>query len=252
MKYELTDRQFYILKWIAAASMLADHAALMFLKGTPPYTACRAAGRPAMPLFCCLLTAGFYHTKHRGRHLCRIFLTAFLSEIPFDIMTSGEIFNPQKQNVCFSMGIGYAMLMLLNAKPERLPTKRRIAAGAEIVLLFLFCLTAHVLKCDYGWQGILLTAMFSFSGKREHPELWQAVSAAVFAACMGGSVYGFAMLCLPPIYALRKRPGKDAETEPPSGLIAGKAMRTLCSWFYPLHMTALIIIRLAVPALRQI
>ena len=114
---ELTSFQ---LKWIAIFSMAVDHTgALLF----PEAMWMRGIGRLAFPIFAFLLTEGFFHTADLYRYLARLGVFALLSEIPYDLALSGTWWNPQRQNVFFTLFISLLLLLALERSsgwPERM------------------------------------------------------------------------------------------------------------------------------------
>ena len=112
-----------ILKWIALVTMTLDHAAECVIRGfvasqgallsqqgfqiiDAAYTAMRHLGRMAFPLFAFLLVEGFYRTRSRLKYIGRVFLTALVSEVPFDLMLYGKAVAWESQNTLFTLAIG--------------------------------------------------------------------------------------------------------------------------------------------------
>lgn len=128
------------LKLIAVVSMLVDHMAYLFIGVgmlTPAlqageevpalfllYRVLRAIGRMAFPVFCFLLVEGFLHTKSRRRYAIRLGIFSLISEIPFDLLTSGTrlFVDWSSQNVMITLFLGLLMMEVL----ERLDIQKRI------------------------------------------------------------------------------------------------------------------------------
>ena len=160
------------IKTIAMISMTVDHiAAIILSKLTPEMTGflypaipwiiffLRAVGRIAMPLYCFLLVEGFAHTRHLRRYIASVAVFAVLSEIPFNLASTGELFFLYKNNTLFTLLIGLIFMSL----------DQRILANAEsphqvyILRMAVFtaaCLLAQFTFCDYGAVGILLIGAF--------------------------------------------------------------------------------------------
>ena len=73
----------FVLKLLAAACMLIDHAGLLLF---PSQTWMRAVGRLAFPLFAYFIGEGFYYTKNRLRYFLRIFLLGVACQIPYAVV----------------------------------------------------------------------------------------------------------------------------------------------------------------------
>ena len=123
------------LKIIAIVAMLIDHTAAIvlddFLAGHYPvsYTAenvalfyqqygaiyyldmfMRCIGRFGFPIFCFLLIEGFMHTHDIKKYIRNLFIFALVSEIPFNLGFDSTLFNPDYQNVFFTLLIGVLTL----------------------------------------------------------------------------------------------------------------------------------------------
>ncbi len=115
------------LKMIALVTMTIDHFAAIVLErisGTSGlmyniYFALRCVGRLAFPLFIFLLVEGFMHTRSKKRYAVRLFLFAFIAEIPFNLAFSHELLYPAYQNVFFTLLLGFLGMMFSSFVHEK-------------------------------------------------------------------------------------------------------------------------------------
>ena len=148
------------LKVLACAAMFADHAVKVLPAGRVTYLILSSViGRIAFPVFCFLLTEGFFRTKDRGRYLLRMVLFAALSEVPFDLAIYQIFWYPRYQNTLWSLSLGLLMFCCLH----RIEQFRDMQAGASWIargaVIGGFCAAAHALHVDYGARGLLCLAV---------------------------------------------------------------------------------------------
>ncbi|MCI7813659.1 MAG: TraX family protein [Lachnospiraceae bacterium] len=165
------------LKILAIISMTIDHfAASVLYRGvmTLPsvssnaelmrslrsiYSAMRAIGRPAFPIFCFLLVEGFSHTRSWTKYASRLFLFALISEIPFDYGLRGSFFVSQHQNVFFTLFIGLMVMIFYTKFYDRPLLKYGV--------LILGLLAGKYGYVDYGFKGVfLIEVLFLFRNER--------------------------------------------------------------------------------------
>lgn len=149
------------LKVIACISMVSDHAAKFFhLRGAAELIFSSIVGRIAFPLFCFLLTEGYFHTHDVKKYTARVLLFALLAEIPFNLMC-GSWFFPEHQNTMFTLGLGLIMFQLISAVREHafapLPS-----AFLQTAVIAGCSLASYALHLDYEWMGILCLACFYY------------------------------------------------------------------------------------------
>ena len=78
------------------------------------YRAMRTMGRVAFPIYAFLLVEGYCHTRDWRRYGVRLGIFALVSEVPFDLVTTGSMFSPMVQNVFFTLLIGLLTLKALD------------------------------------------------------------------------------------------------------------------------------------------
>lgn len=87
--------------------MLTDHIGYIFF---PTDLTWRYIGRIAFPLYCFLLTEGFFHTRSREKYLLRMAGFAVISEIPFDLALYHMPIYRDYNNVFWTLLIGLAVM----------------------------------------------------------------------------------------------------------------------------------------------
>lgn len=203
------------LKLIAITSMLVDHIGAILL---PEYLVLRYIGRIAFPVFCFLLTEGFFHTRDIYRYGYRLALFALLSEIPYDLAFRQTIFSLEKQNVFFTLLIGFVLMYVLEKSKER---------PVQILEILLAMWLAEILRTDYGFRGILLICIFYYL--REF-NIAKIAAGAFWNFMFQGSVQYYGAISMVPIalYNGKKGPG----------------LKYLFYIFYPLHLLILHLLQL--------
>ncbi len=246
---------------LAMFFMLCDHAWYALFSDQRWLT---GIGRMAFPIFAFLLVEGFYYTSNRRKYMRRMFLFALLTEIPFDLMIEGTVFNPFHQNVMWAFLLALFLLGLMEKVRRMKRWWLEIPAAAAVVLMgYLLGIITFV---DYFGYGILMVFTFYFFRVGEDktaadPERFGRLAPVVRFAdrhrrvicgvgqllCLyyinmemvGGYVYsaelfghvmefseqGIALFALIPIWMYRGRQGYHA-----------KWFRYFCYGFYPGHL----------------
>ncbi|MFR4555762.1 MAG: TraX family protein [Peptoniphilus sp.] len=146
------------LKYVAIITMLIDHIGAFILEdvyglNSTIYILSRSLGRIAFPIFVFLLVEGFKKTKNIKKYFINLLIFAFISEIPFDLVHNGTIFDPSHQNIFFTLLAGLIMLILI----DRIRIKREnIKIITEIFIVILFSLLSMVFRFDYSFFAPLV------------------------------------------------------------------------------------------------
>ena len=165
------------IKIIAILSMLIDHIGAVVVyryiehaynQGTVVsgtvydlYYLLRSIGRWGFPIFCFLLVEGFLHTRSTAKYALRLGIFALISEIPFNLAFSGQVFDPSYQNVFFTLFIGL-LVMVCFRMVER--TNLHIVFKILFSLLSLtagYCI-ATFLCTDYNGIGVCCILVIYF------------------------------------------------------------------------------------------
>lgn len=221
-----------VLKIIACLSMLTDHFGVMFLgqseKFAGTYLVCRAIGRLTFPIFIFLLVEGFFHTSSRKKYLIRLIIFALISEIPFDLANTGELFNFDRMNTLVELTIGFVTMYLC----EIICGREKLNFKLKFVLSFLVAIAlgvgASLIHADYGIFGILMIfLLYLFYPNRNS----QIFGGALGFALMGISdvISAFAALAFVPIYFYNGKRGKN--------------LKYLFYLFYPVHLFILYVLK---------
>lgn len=104
-------------------------------------------GKFAFPLFAFMLVIGFERTRNRKKYGLRLLILALISEIPFDLMISHSLWNPEHNNVIITLLMGFIALCSL----ERFKQNRIVAF---IVVLGLLLVSRYI-NADYRTAGYL-------------------------------------------------------------------------------------------------
>lgn len=219
-----------MLKLLAVVTMIIDHAAdlipadndiifsFLCFHDIYLYNIMRTIGRISFPLFAFLLVEGFAHTSNLKKYGARLLTFALLSEIPWDLEHSFTIFDPQSQNVFFTLFLGFLGLCVLKRMEEKVDAKGMLS-------LFGLLGVSFILKADYSYIGfgfILILWLL-----RRLP-----VQRAVIGICFLNNPLKSGLAFIPISLYNGKR-----------GFIKGKFLQFLFYAIYPAHMLLLYVIK---------
>jgi len=229
----------FILKLIAAATMLIDHAGLLLFPGHPWM---RIVGRIAYPLFAWCIAEGFRYTRNRMRYFLQVFILGVGCQIVYTI-AERELYFGILLTFSFSLVL-MALLRETKAAWQNEPTafgdriqNRGISGTARSSLvtaaLFLFTILCAVItmvvKVDYGFCGILVPVLAYLP---EKPWMRKAALAVGILALsivqwhLGDHVQIWCLMAMVPLALYNGKPGKYR-------------MKWFFYIFYPAHMAAL-------------
>ena len=145
-----------VLKIIAMAAMVIDHASVVF--SGPETNVWRCIGRISFPIFAFLIAEGAVHTKNKLKYAFRLLLFAFISEVPYDMAFNGKYLEFSEQNVFFTLFLGLLSVYVLDFL-----RKKRLGFFGIFTTLGLGFVAAS-LSSDYELMGVVaITLMYMFS-----------------------------------------------------------------------------------------
>ena len=229
-----------VLKWIAIVTMLIDHFAVAVYKPAlrndfairpaleQYYDIMRDTGRIAFPIFIFLLTEGYKHTKNNGRYLLRLVIFAVISEFPFDLALFGKVFYPEKQNVFFTLIIGFLVIFTIDHINRELRSRFDMTSGLHFYEIPLYagmiafgCAAAYFLKTDYSYVGVLAICIMWLM--REKPVTGSVMSC--FSLLLSSDREIFAFIAILPILLYNGKRGHQ--------------IKYIFYIFYPAHLLIL-------------
>ena len=220
------------LKLIAICTMLIDHMGYTLFPGVMWL---RCVGRVAFPIFCFLIAEGCVYTHDRKKYALRLLVFALLSEIPYNLMNSGMIWDPYDQNVLWTLLTGALVCWLIDWALKKCTPLSFVLTGAAMVAAYWLL---EAFRTDYGGWGMLLVA--AFYGVHRAPSgavvkmIAQAFGLAFFSiGVMGGylSIELWSLAALVPIWLYNGQRG-----------FSHKAVQYGFYAFYPVHILILSLI----------
>lgn len=142
------------LKLIAICTMFIDHLGYTLFPGD---LWLRCVGRVAFPIFCFLIAEGCVYTHDRRKYALRLLAFALLSEIPFNLMNSGAVWDSYHQNVLWTLLTGALVCWLID---WALKNRRALAFVLTALVMAAAFYLLERLNTDYGGWGMLLVVMF--------------------------------------------------------------------------------------------
>jgi len=176
----------------------------------------RFTGRLAFPIFCFLLVEGFVHTHDVKKYAERLFLFGLISEVPFDLAFFRTPFNPDNQNVYWTLFLGVLAMAGLQhfTAPDGTPRWQGYLCAGGCALLAL------VANTDYNAIGVLIIcALYLTRTNRKQ----QCIVGAVLFAYELTAPLAFIL-----IWFYSGQRGQCSKT-----------MQKVFYWFYPVHIAVL-------------
>lgn len=122
-----------------------------------------AVGIMGVPIFAWLLVQGVEHTSDLRRYILTVLGFAVISEVPYDLAMSGQVFNWSEQNSLWTVLIALVMLWLMKTFQGKGMT--------PLLLNLLFaaagCFWAILIRSRFGGGFVLVTAVLYLLRERK-------------------------------------------------------------------------------------
>ena len=120
-------------------------------------------GVMGIPIFAYLLVQGVKHTSSLRRYALSILVFAVISEVPYDLAMTGQLWDWSEQNSLWTVFIALIMLWLM---------KRFQGSGMVPLMLYLLfaaagCFWAILLRCKFGAGFVLIAAILYLLRERK-------------------------------------------------------------------------------------
>lgn len=234
-----------IIKYAAMLTMLLNHIAVIFLKSdTLLCEIFTAAGYYTAIVMIYFLVEGYYYTRSKKKYILRLFVFALISEIPYCLAFSkNAIIDFYGLNMLFTLCICFGVIWAVD----------NIKSKALKVLLIISAILLSSI-CDWPILAPVFTLLFVWS-KKDHRRNKIALSISVLLLVIFLFLCGIGSLSVGKnlLYSVLSIIGSGAAAFSILYLYNGKRSekgRTFSKWFfyifYPAHLLALGIIRIAI------
>lgn len=130
----------------------------------------------AAPVFCFLLVEGVQHTSNFGKYLIRVLLLALVTEIPYNLAMSGQIFDTSCRNPVFGMALSLILIYFYRTYASKSAKNIFI----KVIVTIAAFLWAQMLRIESGACCIILVSvLWAFRNKPTFRNLAGCVAAVV-------------------------------------------------------------------------
>lgn len=137
----------FLLKLIGIVTMLCDHVGDSFIGH---FSFLNLIGRIAFPIFAFQIVQGYMHTHNVKKYALRLFIFAFISQIPFMLFLS-TFYDSYYLNIFFTLFLGVICLYGF----DKIKNKY-----LGVLFAILICVVGHFIQVDYGAYGIAVIFIF--------------------------------------------------------------------------------------------
>lgn len=124
------------------------------------------------PIFAFLLAEGFEQTTSKFRYFIRLVIFALLSEVPYDLLTSGKVFDMSQQNGLFTLCFAFLAMCAIHFVYNK--TYNLIITMASIYVYgWGAYYVTKLLNCESYSFGVMIVIFFYISNHVSYPKLLQ-------------------------------------------------------------------------------
>ena len=114
-------------------------------------------GRIAFPIFIFLLIEGYFHTRNKWKYLGTLLLFGIISEVPFDMCTSAVFFEPNWNNIMFTLSFVLTIIWVIDVLKKKL--NKPLWYVVSILIVAVMCFVAMNLGLDYEHHAVLILSL---------------------------------------------------------------------------------------------
>ena len=155
------------LKYLAFVSMLTDHVNNALIipmldgEGFLLYLSniFSILGRIAFPIFVFFIVEGFFKTGSRRKYLLTLLVFGVISEVPFDMFTSKVFYNPNWNNMMFTLALCLMSIWIIDSLKKKISSKILWYIISVFIVAF-FGILSMLLSLDYDIHAIVVAYIF--------------------------------------------------------------------------------------------
>ena len=155
------------LKYLAFVSMLTDHVNNALIipmldgEGFLLYLSniFSIFGRIACPIFVFFIVEGFFKTGSRRKYLLTLLVFGVISEVPFDMFTSKVFYNPNWNNMMFTLALCLMSIWIIDSLKKKISSKILWYIISVFIVAF-FGILSMLLSLDYDIHAIVVAYIF--------------------------------------------------------------------------------------------
>lgn len=208
-----------MIKLLGCLFMLIDHIGLMFF---PQQVMLRMIGRLSMPLYAYCIARGMRYTHNLKMYVKRILAVAIVSQIPYILMV-----REAKLNICF---LWIEAIIFIWAYESLESCFKRFFVMGGIILAVI------IIPLDYGLYGLLyVVILYAFAFQKNDIKIyfaWLVLHIIKFMIDMQSGV--LQLFTLPTIAIIDICNRCQLESR--------RGNSKIITWFYPVHITILLIL----------